>query len=654
MAMRATRPIEELTLARESAATSIDETKWSDAIAGLHGALRSRDPIEAATAFAEGLADCLGGVAVVVEVVAPRGERFVVSRGDPCGLVESVAPMLSPCRLGQPSDRIDLMDDIDAAPELGGTLLHDALRRAGIRGWFSMALTADGVRSFGTLVVFVPDGIRVCATARRQAQHHLQRLVLGLELIWVDDAARQRGQLHESIMQCLPEPILVLGCDGRVSSMNRAAAAFLGAASEGLLGRSFVEAFGSDLADGGAGEIELRAADGQRFFAEFRMKEIDGGLGTVLSMIDITKRRSAEVRLAESDRLAMIGTIAAGLGHDMNNVLLPVRAHLNAIASGGRRLGTQQREAHIGHIRSSLSYLQHLSDSLHGLALDPETEGDGLGRTALGSWWAKSRPILEKTLHRRAQLDCWIDDTAPEVAVPPHALTRVVLNLLVNAAEAVPDGRPKSAARVVMRIRGAGTHVVIEVTDNGVGMSDEVRRRVFDMFFTTKTRGLGTGLGLPLVRRIVERSGGAVEIESRVGLGTTVRLILPAATAESDPSRLIARVRIEDGRCAAIVRGYLDVLGVDAESDALPEDADLLILDAAQAVTVEAERWTRVRDARQFVVVGAPSVAEASGLGRLGVTVIHDPDDIKAIERGLVSALGLGSEETNRRDARNV
>lgn len=613
-----------------------------------------RDPIELSAGFAEELASLFGGMGVVLEVVAPSGERFVVSRGTPSGFVESVAPMLSPNRLGQPTGAIDVMEDIDRAPELAGTLLHEALHRAGVRGWFSMALTADRTNSYGTLVVLVPAAAKVDDTGRLAVQNLMKRLVLELERNWLASSARVSSARFEAIFNSLPDAVAIVAPDGRIAAVNGPAADFIGLGRDGMIGREFAECFGSEVASRAACEVSVRRGDGSQAVIDCTARPIDGGHGTIVVMRDVTRSRAAEARLRESDRLAVIGSIAAGLGHDVNNVLLPVRAHLNAIGSGGGKLRGEALDLHLSQIRAGLAHLQNLADSLHGLALDPESDGDGNTLTALDAWWRRSRPILEKTLHRRAQLDSFVDESAPEVGAPPHALTRVLLNILVNAAEAMPEGRPQSACRVVVRIRGMVDSAVIEVTDNGCGMNDEVRRRAFDAFFTTKTRGLGTGLGLPLVRRVVERAGGRVEIESRVGLGTTVRLVLPAVQHGFESVRPSAFVRLDDGRCAAIIRGYLDVFGVDAETAGVADDADMFVTDSNFTSLEDARRWCTVHEPSLLVLVGAPPAASAEPLAQLGVTVIPDGSDIRAIEQGLLRALRLQVDQCKRKEANDV
>ncbi|MHC4810457.1 MAG: two-component system sensor histidine kinase NtrB [Planctomycetota bacterium] len=264
--------------------------------------------------------------------------------------------------------------------------------------------------------------------------------------------------------------------------------------------------------------------------------------------------QAANLRLSLADRMAAVGTLGAGLGHDMSNVLMPVRAHLNAVAPVADEAGVGE---HVVAIRQSLAYLQQLADGLHFIALDPERENLS-DRTTLASWWDEAGPILRKAVPFGVHFECDLPAELPPVRVPPHRLTQAVLNLVVNAGEAIrpaslndrgelerekgdgtvrlwasrapaldpPDDDPEGMPREAIRIC---------VGDDGEGMSPEVARRAGSLYYTTKTRGMGTGLGLALVRKVVDRAHGTLEISSVPGTGTTVTMVLPVADPASAP-----------------------------------------------------------------------------------------------------------------------
>lgn len=356
---------------------------------------------------------------------------------------------------------------------------------------------------------------------------------------------------------------------------------------------------------------------------------------------------AAHLRLRMSDRLASIGTLAAGLGHDMNNVLLPVRARLNALRAEGDGGGlSATARQHVEAVRKSIAYLQQLADGLHFLAMDPEQENaNEAGPLDLAGWWAQTGPLIAKAVPRHVRVTASFPPGLPRVRVSGPGLTQAVLNLVVNAGEAIPAGRKRRQGRV--RVSAAlargrdGPSVRLAVTDNGEGMTDEVRRRAFEMFFTTKPRGLGTGLGLALVRNVADRAGGTVEIDSAVGQGTTVRMTLPAARSAPSPRDAVATraaVAIADGRREALVRHILEASGASVESDG-PDAAQVWVVEPGPDRLRQAKAWRARRPSGRLVLFGPPEPRTAPRWAALGATIIEDPDDFAATRAALSLAL---------------
>jgi PAS domain S-box-containing protein len=230
-------------------------------------------------------------------------------------------------------------------------------------------------------------------------------------------------------------------------------------------------------------------------------------------------------RLRRSERMASLGTLAAGLGHDVGNLLLPLEVRLSLLDQA--ELGDEVSE-HVDGIRKCVDYLRRLSNGLQLLSLDPEI-ARGSEPTDLAAWWNDVSPIIKNVLphdirfsHGFPPETCWI-------TISPVALTQSIFNLVQNAVDA-------------MRRRGFGhvtvsaicdhdaSSVVLEVIDDGPGMPAEVVSRCMEPYFSTKTRGITTGMGLSMAYGMVEAAGGRVEIESALEQGTTVRLRLPMAT----------------------------------------------------------------------------------------------------------------------------
>jgi PAS domain S-box-containing protein len=358
--------------------------------------------------------------------------------------------------------------------------------------------------------------------------------------------------------------------------------------------------------------------------------------------------KTTHEQLRMADRLASIGTLTAGLGHDMNNMLLPMRCRLDAIDQMDISAGLRE---HISAIRSSVDYLQQLTDGLQLFALDPEDEAASNAVTDIRAWWAQVGPLLSRAVARSAEFTAYVPDDLPPAAVPSHRLTQAALNLIVNAGEAI-DGEGRVQFRV--SVVEDGKFVRLRVIDNGCGMSDEIKQRVLEPFFTTKKRGLGTGLGLALVRGVVSHAGGSIKIDSEPGRGTMVTLLLPVArTAASSPpienqrDRLTATVSISDPRVATFLVVLLQGADVNVEltSPHGAPDTNIWILEGHALDARSAAVFLHREDRR--VIVYQPS-------GRLpeheNVAVINEPDNFEAIRRTIIGAVD-GLSGCSRRDS---
>ncbi len=369
---------------------------------------------------------------------------------------------------------------------------------------------------------------------------------------------------------------------------------------------------------------------------------------------------TANLRLLLTDRLASLGTLAAGLGHDMNNVLLPIRARLNALEHTGISDAALE---HVSALRQSIAYLQHLSEGLYFLASDPEGHSEaeaGDGSTDLAHWWRQVGELLRKAVPRRIELTTSFPAGLPPVRAAPHWLTQAMLNLLVNASEAMPKQQRKPHIEIEASVSEDNQSVRLEVTDNGRGMTVEVKRRAFDLFYTTKARGTGTGLGLPLVRKVALRTGGDVEIRTAIGRGTTVTLIMPVATvlplARSGlaPKKRVAAISLRDLRATALVSQILGEAGfrvTDGTADG-PGRASVWVTEPTPGSLAKAVVWQRSLAARAVVLLGPPPKRRRAAWERVDPTVIDPPGDFiamrVAIGHAIQKLLRSNSKERNK------
>ena len=366
---------------------------------------------------------------------------------------------------------------------------------------------------------------------------------------------------------------------------------------------------------------------------------------------------TANLRLHLADRLASLGTLAAGLGHDMNNVLLPVRARLNALEHAGI---TSAALDHVNAVRRSVTYLQHLSDGLHFLALDPDgpgISGDGDGSTDIAQWWKQVGGLLRKALPKHVVLEADLPAKLPPVNTAPQWLTQAVLNLIVNAGEALPAGRRHPKVRIWAESVDRGKSVRLSVADNGRGMTHAIQRRSFDLFFTTKPRGMGTGLGLPLVRKVAVRAGGHVELTSQPGQGTTVVLVLPAAprirtkpVAPKDRA-LTGAVSVRNHRAGALISQILTGANVTltTDTDKSPGTSTIWVTDPTLTSLAEAVRWRKGHTDRQVVLLGPPPKATRKRWEATGALIIDPPNNFETMRQILGQATARGAGPTKGR-----
>lgn len=371
-----------------------------------------------------------------------------------------------------------------------------------------------------------------------------------------------------------------------------------------------------------------------------------------LELLVAERTRSLEQSQEElriKDRLASIGALAAGLGHDMNNVLLPVRAHLSALRKAGK--SPRAVAGHVRQVAQSVSYLQHLADGLHYLAVDPDVDIDTEVQLDLRQWWTASSSLLANAVSKRATFSCDLQGEMPRVRIGGPALTQAILNLLVNSAEAVDAaGRAKDRSGTVklwMKADAKRGIVRVGVTDNGCGMTPTVKRRAMDLFFSTRVRGLGTGLGLALVQRVVARAGGSVRITSAPGHGTTVVLTLRSV----DPVRRHAMpgrtaLFTANARTRALVKAMVEAYGGSVAKPSPREQVDAWVCDATAANLDGALAWRERERHGKLVLIGPVQRGVMARWRRLRpLSVIDDPLDFELVRTAIGSAMGITRKE---------
>lgn len=266
--------------------------------------------------------------------------------------------------------------------------------------------------------------------------------------------------------------------------------------------------------------------------------------GRVLIYVrDVTEERDRELRRLQSEKLASIGLLAAGVAHEINNPASFVLANVDALAGMLRKLDETLRSENVyakngdlaNQLFDAMTVVQESKEGMariHRIARDlhsfSRVDDDANALSDVNAAVDSALTMLRSELRYRATVERSLR-ASQLVRASAARLGQVFLNLLVNAAHALADLHPRRN-RLYVRSRDEGNNVVVEIEDNGPGIAPAIMPRIFESFFTTKPPELGTGLGLPISLDIVRRAGGDLTAESEPGRGALFRVRLPAAT----------------------------------------------------------------------------------------------------------------------------
>ncbi|MET0387453.1 MAG: response regulator [Polyangiales bacterium] len=264
---------------------------------------------------------------------------------------------------------------------------------------------------------------------------------------------------------------------------------------------------------------------------------------------DLTERKRMEQRLMLADRMVSVGTLAAGIAHEINNPLAYVMANLTFIQEEVEELAAQIPDEKSKSLRELVAQAddgaERVRAIIHDLKSFSRVESVDDGPVEIGRVLDSAINMAWNEIRHRAELQKQYTNV-PAVRGDEARLGQVFLNLLVNAAQAIPVGHA-TENRILIKAVELNGRVVVEISDTGAGIPADVLPRIFDPFFTTKPVGVGTGLGLSICHTIVTASGGELTVDSQVGRGTTFRVALPMARDVSYRPRVAQSMPVQSG-----------------------------------------------------------------------------------------------------------
>jgi len=452
----------------------------------------------------------------------------------------------------------------------------------------------EGGTDTGERTITRPDGtvrwVEFRATANIEPGRHLAMLRDVTDRRLAEHSLRETQELYRLVVENTADLVALVDLEGTFVFASPSFATVLGYEPEELVGTNAIELVVEEdrarseaniargTASPAAGVYGVWAKDGRVIHLEGRITPIAGPSGQphlILSTSrDISERVRAEKldeQLRQADKMKAVGQVAAGVAHDFNNLLTVINGYSDlAMESADPRTHEHLREIRRAGEQAASLTRQLLAFSRKQVLRPEPIDLDDLLSEQSNMLGRVLGDDIEVVVERAIEPAIVLADRTQVV--------QVVLNLAVNARDAMPNG-----GRMTLRTRTADPYVALDVIDVGTGIEPKILDRLFEPFFTTKPTGLGTGLGLSTVVGIVEQSGGFVDVRTKVGGGSTFSIFLPRAeqattpTARAEPDTTVgggAALLVEDNSVVRpLVERFLTMLGFDVVSAGSPRQA---------------------------------------------------------------------------------
>ncbi len=433
--------------------------------------------------------------------------------------------------------------------------------------------------------------------------------VIGASAVARDVTAENRAnEFARKLLRAVEQAenvVLITDAGGRMIFVNPAFERVYGLPAGSALGqtprilksgkhdRAFYEAFWKSMLSGAGfhGEMVNRAGDGKLITVEVSANAILDDKGAVLGFFavqhDVSERKLLEAQFMQSQKMEAVGRLAGGIAHDFNNLLTAILGYSEMLERNPPAGSTGE---YAGQIRRAAESAASLTRQLLVFSRKQSFAVEVLD---LNDLVRESQRILERVIGKNVEIRIDLDPSLGAVKVDRGQIAQVLMNLAVNARDAMPKGGTltiktenvdieESYVPATVLLATPGRYVLVSVTDTGTGMDEATRSRMFEPFFTTKETDKGTGLGLSTVYGIVKQSGGFLWVYSEPGRGTIFKVFLPRASAD------VTRKAAAEPRPEPVARGTGTILLVENEEAVRSfirltlEEAGYAVLEAAR------------------------------------------------------------------------
>ena len=424
-------------------------------------------------------------------------------------------------------------------------------------------------------------------------------------------ALQQQLEERRQIFETSQDLIMIMDTAGTVVQISPSSETILGLRPEEMIGRNGADFIHPDYLDGAVDKMRALVRGERPKLADTRFRHKDGRevwlswLGSYSDKVkrfffvgrDLTDKIAAEERLRHTEKMEAIGQLTGGVAHDFNNILTVITGTIEILAEAVAN--DPQASAITRMIDEAASRGAQLTQGLLAFARKQPLEPRETDVNALIVDTAK---LLRPTLGEHIEIETTFEDDACVAIVDPNQLTTAILNLALNARDAMPNGGKLALQTSNANLDEAcagdndirpGHYVLIEVRDTGTGIPANLLDRVFDPFLTSKGPGKGTGLGLSMVYGFIRQSAGHIKIHSEEGRGTTIRMYLPPGNIETVAGDSVEPATIEGGHETILV----------VEDDRLVRDYVLTQLHSLGYATLQAADAT---EALAIVSAGEP------------------------------------------------